>query len=67
MKVFLLRFILRKEGQSAITHRSNSGVHKVWHELEFWGFDVEIEALDRDQTVSASLSLCAVYTFAFTS
>lgn len=61
MKVFLPRFISRKEGQSAITHRSNSGVHKVLYELEFWGFDVELEASDRDQTVSASLSLCAVY------
>lgn len=46
----------RKKGNQ-LSRRSTTAFDKVPHELEFWGSDVKLEALESEQTVSSSLSL----------
>lgn len=48
----------------AVPRCSSSAVAKVLHDLEFWGSDAELEAVESEQTLSTSLVLskpCAAY------
>lgn len=45
-------FFSKEEGQSAVPCLSTSAFDKVPHELEFWGSDVKLEALESEQTAS---------------